>query len=175
MTGMRTVVLGEVPPPLAEWLDRRRALGQDRQDEVWEGEYHVAPEAHRRHGDLQAQLSEMLGSRARGRGLWPSGPVNIGHPDNYRVPDLAFFDERTMAVFLPTASIVVEVVSPGDESYAKFDFYFSAGVDEVLIVDPERRVLQWYGRGGAGFEPVSRSQRLELDGHDVAARIDWPG
>ena len=48
----RTVLLGEPPNVLAEWLERRRALGQDRFDEVWEGDYHVSPEARASHGDV---------------------------------------------------------------------------------------------------------------------------
>lgn len=42
---MRSVVLGERPPELEEFLERRRALGQDGYDEVWEGEHHAAPGA----------------------------------------------------------------------------------------------------------------------------------
>lgn len=38
---MRIVVV-EPPPDSEAWL-RRRALGQDGFDEVWKGEYHVAP------------------------------------------------------------------------------------------------------------------------------------
>jgi len=39
---MRTVLL-EPPAEVRAWLARRRELGQDLYDEVWEGEYHVAP------------------------------------------------------------------------------------------------------------------------------------
>lgn len=174
MRVMRTVVLGDPPALLAEWLERRRALGQDLYDEVWEGEYHVAPAAHRRHGDVEAQIGALLHGRARQRKLWPTGPVNIGGPEDYRVPDRAFFREREPGVFLPRAAIVVEVVSPGDESYAKLPFYFACGVDEVLIADPERRVVEWYGRGERGFERVGRSDLLDLDEEGLTAEIDWP-
>ena len=37
---MKTVVLGH-PSELPAWLERRKALGQDRHDEMWEGVYHV--------------------------------------------------------------------------------------------------------------------------------------
>jgi Uma2 family endonuclease len=37
---------------------------------------------------------------------------------------------------VPTAALVVEIVSPGDESYKKLDFYAAQAVDEVVIVDP---------------------------------------
>ena len=51
----RTVLLGEPPPVVTEWLRHRRELGQDGFDEVWDGEYHVAPMVHRRQGDVDAQ------------------------------------------------------------------------------------------------------------------------
>lgn len=171
---MRTVLLGEPPPPLADWLARRRALGQDRYDEVWEGEYHVAPAAHRRHGDVEAQLGALLHGPARERGLWPTGPVNIGQPDDYRVPDRAFFRGRDPGVFLPRAAIVVEVVSPGDESFAKLPFYFAAGVEEVLVADPERQTVEWYRRGDDRFERTGQSDLLGIDEAGVSTAIDWP-
>jgi len=43
MNLMRTVLVGRPPQDFEEVLQRRRALGQDLFDEVWEGEYHVAP------------------------------------------------------------------------------------------------------------------------------------
>ena len=171
---MRTVVLGEQPAPLRTWLERRRALGLDRFDEVWEGEYHVAPEAHGRHGDVAHQLAVLLRPRAQAVGLWGSGPLNLGYPDDYRVPDQAYLRERASEVWNPSAAIVVEVVSPGDESYAKLGFYHRLGVDEVLIVDPLRRAAEWYRRGEDGFERVEASQLLAVTDAGLAAEIDWP-
>lgn len=40
------VLLGDPPPEVEAYLARRRELGQDLYDEVWEGTYHVAPAAH---------------------------------------------------------------------------------------------------------------------------------
>jgi hypothetical protein len=86
----RTVFLDEPPYDIAAWLERRRALGQDLYYEVWEGEYHVAPILHSRHGFVVAQVAERLGPRARRVGLWPVGAVNIGLSEHdFRVPDYA--------------------------------------------------------------------------------------
>lgn len=170
----RTVLLGEPPPVVADWLQHRRELGQDGFDEVWDGEYHVAPMAHRRQGDVDAQLAMLLWPRARHRGLWPSSPANIGEPQDYRVPDRIYFRDRALELFNPTAAIAVEIVSPGDESYAKFGFYFARGVEEMLIVDPLRRSVEWYGRGAEGFERTGRSELLDLTETTLAAEIDWP-
>ena len=168
------MVLGDPPPPLQSWLERRRALGLDRFDEVWEGEYHVAPEAHRGHGDVAHQLAVLLRPRAQAVGLWGSGRLNLGSPDDYRVPDQAYLRERATDVWNPTAAIVVEIVSPGDESYAKLGFYHRIGVEEVLIVDPLRQAVEWYRRGAAGFEPSEASQVLSVADGDLAGEIDWP-
>ncbi len=171
---MRTVVLGDPPAPLQSWLERRRALGQDRFDEVWEGEYHVAPEAHGRHGDVDDQLAGLLRPKARAVGLWPSGPLNLGAPNDYRVPDRAYLRQRATEVWNPAATIVVEILSPGDESYAKFGFYHRLGVEEVLIVDPLRRAVEWYRRTAEGFERADASRLLSVTEAGLAAEIDWP-
>ena len=171
---MRTVVLGEPPAPLRSWLDQRRALGLDRYDEVWEGEYHVAPDAHGRHGDVQGQLFILLDPRARAAGLWGSGPRNLGGPNDFRVPDASYARERSNEVWNPTAAIVVEILSPGDESYAKLGFYHRLGVEEILIVDPLRHAVEWYRRGQEGFERSGASTLLGVTEADLIAQIDWP-
>lgn len=171
---MRTVVLGEQPAPLQSWLERRRALGQDRFDEVWEGEYHVAPEAHGRHGDVDDQLAALLRPRAQLAGLRGSGPLNLGTKGDYRVPDRAYLRQRATEVWNPTAAIVVEIVSPGDESNAKLGFYHRLGVEEVLIVDPLRRAVEWYARSPERFDRAVASQLLSVTEAMLAAEIDWP-
>jgi len=171
---MRTVVLGEPPAPLRTWLERRRALGLDRFDEMWEGEYHVAPEAHGRHGDVDNQLAGLLRPRAGAAGLWGSGPLNLGSPDDYRVPDQAYLRRRATEVWNPSAAVVVEILSPGDESYAKLGFYHQLGVEEVLIVDPLRRAVEWYRRTGKSFERAGASDLLSVTEAALAAEIDWP-
>ncbi len=45
--------------------------------------------------------------------------------------------------WLSTAALVVEIVSPGDETWEKLPFYASHNVDEVLIIDPLKRSVTW--------------------------------
>jgi Uma2 family endonuclease len=48
-------------------------------------------------------------------------------------------------VFLPRSHFVVEIVSPDDESWAKLDFCAAHDVDDLLIVDPQKREVHWLG------------------------------
>lgn len=171
---MSTVLVGDRTPEVEELIARRRALGQDLFDEVWEGDYHMAPPPHRDHGELDGELGYALHPRAKRAGLRDSGPCNVGAPDDYRVPDRAYFADRHPQTFNPTAEIVVEIVSPGDESRRKFDFYFPAGVKEVLIVDPKARTVEWFGRGQSGFQPADASRLLDISAAELFELIDWP-
>lgn len=159
---------------MEDWLERRRALDQDLYDEVWGGDYHVAPAPHGRHGQVDFELVRLLGPYAAAAGLRGSGPCTIGKPDDYRVPDQAYFRDTPSAVYHPTAAVVVEIVSPGDESRAKFDFYFRAGVDEVFVVDPDGRTVEVFARGDGAFVPVDRSGQLAVGADELRAVIDWP-
>src|SRR5215475_1278397 len=159
---MRTVVVGQPPREFEDFLRRRRALGQDLFDEIWGGEYHVVPAPHGRHGEVQVELVEILAPRGRQVGLRTRGPCNIGQPHDYRVPDLACFTDRTPQAFQPTAAIVVEVLSSGDETWDKFDFYHEVGVRELLIVDPGKRTVPWFARAEKKFARAERSALLNL-------------
>jgi Uma2 family endonuclease len=174
MPAMRTLFVTDPPTEVEDWLERRRALGQDLYDEVWEGEYHVAPAPSNGHADIQAQLIRLLAPLADLAGLSVRGPCNIGRRGDYRVPDLAFLRRQLHPVWNPTATLVVEVVSPGDESRHKLDFYFRAGVEEMLIIDPDARGVEWLTRGATAFEPTDRSALLGITTADLTTRIDWP-
>jgi len=170
---MRTLFV-DPPPVVEDWLAQRRSLGQDRFDEVWEGEYHVAPAPGRRHGRIDDQLGWILRPFAGVAGLLGATTCNIGTPADYRIPDRAYFRGGDDETWNPTAAIVVEILSPGDESRAKLPFYHRAGVEEVLIVDPDGRTVEWLARGPEAFEPVDDSALLGITGHALAERIDWP-
>ncbi len=170
---MRALVLGD-HAGFDAWLERRRELGQDRFDEVWEGEYHVAPGPDGPHGLVDHQLVRRLGPRADVAGLYGCTQLNIGELDDYRVPDGAYLRTRRSETFNPTAAIVIEIVSPGDESRLKFDFYFRHGVEEVLIIDPDPRTVEWFVRGSGGFVPADGSVLLDVTAAELASEIDWP-
>ena len=104
-----------------------------------------------------------------------SGPVNIGLSEHdHRVPDAVVVRERAKLVWVPTAAIVVEVVSPGDETYQKFGFYHLRGVEEILVADPAKRELRLFRRGETEYELTDSSAVLEASATAIAAGITWP-
>ncbi len=171
---MRTVVLGPRPPELEAVLERRRALGQDLYDEVWEGEYHVAPAPSAAHALLDHLLAVLLDAPARRVGLVGSGPFNLGSPDDYRVPDRGLHRARPVGVWVPTAAVVIEILSPDDETFEKFAFYAEHEVDEVLVVDPEARTVRSWRRTGGEYAEADASGLLGVGVADLARDIDWP-
>lgn len=141
---MRTVVLGERPPGLESFLTRRRALGQDRFDEVWEGSYHVAPPGpHPYHGIVDNELGVVLDPYARRRGL-------------------------------PTAAVVVEILWPDDESFEKFPFSAAHGVQEVLVAHPSERWVRCYDLRQDPPLEVEHSECLEVSMATFEVEIAWP-
>ena len=76
-------------------------------------------------------------------------------------------------LYYPTAALVVEIVSPNDESWAKLPFYAAHDVDEVLIVDPKKREIHWLGLRGDRYEPIERSGLIDFGSKELAERIEW--
>lgn len=171
---MKTVVLGRRPDELEALIQRRQALGLDTYDEVWEGSYHVAPAAHPAHGYLDHALAVLLDPYAKAAGLVPTGPFNLGSADDYRVPDQGYHRELSDDVWVRSAPVVVEVVSPDDETYAKFGFYAEHGVDEIIVADPHDRSIRCFGRVEDAYVEASGSEHLGVRVDDLARAIEWP-
>ncbi len=171
---MPTLVLDPPPIEVAHLIDRRRRLGQDLLDEVWEGVLHMNPAPHSRHANVQQQLAVLLDPLARTAGLLPLGIFNLGGAEDYRVPDGGLLRPGPDAVYLPTAALVIEIVSPGDESWEKLPFYAARGVDELLIVDPQERTVSWLGLEAGNYQHLKRSRLVDTGPSELAGRIDWP-
>jgi len=170
-----TVLVGDVPPVLEQWLGERRRLGLDRRDEVWEGALHVAPYAGSGHGRLESQLERLLYDRAVEVGLTPGGRFNLGEAGNYRVPDVGYHRDTSGAAWIPTEALIVEIRSPGDETDAKFSFYAAHRVQEILVVDPAQRSVRWWQLGDdGGYAEQPGSTLLDPDAATLAAELDWP-
>lgn len=171
---MRTVVRGPRPPELEALLQRRRELGQDGFDEVWDGVLHMAPHAHSDHGILAAAVAHVLWPHAKRAGLIPGDSFNVGEPGDFRVPDGGYHRVRPGTVYVPTAAVVVEVVSPDDESLDKLPFYAARGVGEALLVWPELREVHCWDLTGERPRRVPASRELGVSMSEVAAAVEWP-
>jgi len=170
---VKTIVLGE-HKEVAELIERRRSLGLDGHDEVWDGVYVMAPFAHSNHGVLKSELLHALDPRARRAGLRPGDSFNLGEPENFRVPDAGYHRGVPGTLYVPTAALVLEVLSPDDETFAKFDFYAAHGVDELMVADPEARTIRcWHLVDGAYLEQP-RSALLDVEVATLVAEVNWP-
>lgn len=173
---MRALVLDPPTAGLQELLERRRRSGLDRLDEVWEGVLHMVPAPSFGHARIGQQLAEILGPPARAAGLTAAiHEFNLGEGEHdFRVPDGGLLAPGAGGVWLPTAALVVEIVSPNDETWEKLPFYAAHDVDEVLIVDPALSSVNWLALSDGQYRPVQRSGLIDLGASDLAEQIDWP-
>jgi Uma2 family endonuclease len=134
-------------PRISDRLKAERvASGADLYDEVWEGVYVMSPMADDEHQDLQLGFAAAIKAVCG----WDGGAevragVNVSDraedwTQNYRVPDVAVFLPGTKAINCGThwnggPDLVVEVISPFDQTRQKLSFYESIGVRELLLVD----------------------------------------
>ena len=153
---MPTLVRDPQPAEFEALLERRRRLGQDLFDEVWEGVLHMNPAPSGRHARIEAQLLAILQAPAAAAGLTVVGQLNLGEDEHdYRVPDGGLHRDFADRVFYPTAALVIEIVSPGDESWGKLEFYAGRGIEELLIVDPQEKTVSWLGLELGDYRHVS--------------------
>ena len=145
---MPTVLHAPDEETLETVIEHRRRNGLARFDEVWNGEYvlmNAPSNPHQRlAGELAAALRAFL-DRRRGDVVYPG--INITDQDdradwkaNYRIPDVAVFladnpAEDRGSHYFGGPDLAIEIVSPNDRTYDKFEFYASVGTKELLVVD----------------------------------------
>ena len=121
------------------------AKGNTRFDEVWEGMLVVPPLPNDEHQDLQGTLYAPLLEVIQMAGLGKVRPgVNVtdrhsNWKENFRGPDVVVYLNSNPAINHGThweggPDFLVEIISPGEEPHAKFDFYAKVNTREVLIV-----------------------------------------
>jgi Uma2 family endonuclease len=145
----------DVPESL---LDERRRLGLDVFDEVWEGVLHMVPPPSGEHQRLELELGSVFLSAAKRRGLIASNETGLfAADDDYRVPDIVVSQPANCSQrgVDDMAELVVELRSPGDESYEKLPWYAARGVTEILVVDPGTRRFELYRTAGGAAVAVT--------------------
>jgi Uma2 family endonuclease len=173
---MPTLVLDPAPHELEALAERRRQSGLNRLDEMWEGVLHMVPAPSVEHAKIAQQLAEILGPPARAAGLTPTmHEFNLGSSEHdFRVPDGGLHRPDAGGIWQPTAALVVEIVSPGDETWQKLPFYAAHQVDEVLIVAPAERDVHWFALTGGEYQPIERSRLIDLGPTELVEQVDWP-
>ncbi len=135
----------------------------------------MVPVPSHRHSALGAQVKALLREPAAAAGLTVTDDFNLGDSlQNFRVPDGGLHRPGAAEMWHPTAALVLEVLSSGDESWEKLPFYAAHGVDEVLILDSEQRQLHWLALADGVYAPTRRSGLIELGPAELAQQIDWP-
>ncbi len=171
---MPTLVLDPQPMELTALIQRRRRLGQDLFDEMWDGVLHMNPAPSGRHGKIDRQLAIALEPPADAAGLTSTGPFNLGAESDFRVPDGGLHRNWEDRVWYATAALVIEIVSPDDETYAKLPFYAAHHVDEVVIVDSQVRRVTWLGSADGRYQPLAVSGLIDSGPDELTQRIAWP-
>lgn len=130
------------------------------------------------HGRVQGILHVLVGSYVRTHALGAVFGQDTGFkiasdPDTVRAPDLAFVDRarvahiarRGYAALAP--DLVAEILSPDDrpgEVLTKVGEWLEAGVRQVWVIDPDRRVATVYRADGSVMTVASDA---DLDGDTV--------
>jgi Uma2 family endonuclease len=145
------------------WLDERKRSGAHRFDEFWNGVLHVPPPRTNGQqvllGDLLIYLDEQW---ARPHRCKAHHGVNITTPrdeanwlHNFRIadivlltPDQFHIDKNDYMVGAPL--VVIDIASPGDETYDKFPFYAGLGVPEIWVIHRDTRTPEIHLLGADG-------------------------
>lgn len=156
------------PDQFKRLLRRRRAIGADFLDEVWNGVYVMSPEADNQHqklaGNFVTALNNALGDI---EGISVNPTINVSDREvdwrkNYRVPDASVFlsgnpAEDRGSHWFGGPDFAVEIISRNDRSRRKFAFYAKVGVRELLLVDRYPWALELYRRQGQHWDHVGTS------------------
>jgi hypothetical protein len=161
---------------LESWIAERHRLGLDTRDEVWNGVYHVVPHAPASRGALSHRLGARLFDRAEARGLITLGEFNLGTESDHRIPDTGWLSTRLsvdqLGLYVPTADVVVELVSAGDDTddtEVKVPWYLERAVREVWKIVPAAKTVEVVTSAGS----VSRSHLLDLTTVEIAEVLGW--
>ncbi len=135
-------VLARVP---GEELERRKRLGLDRYDEMWQGVLHKSPAPSEEHQRILMELGAFLLSLIKKRKAGTLRPgVNVfsqsSPKEDYRIPDLAYVAAGNEAMLHSDGvhggpDAVIEIRSPDDETYEKLPFFAALRVQEVIVID----------------------------------------
>lgn len=158
---MKAVVLDVSPQELAH----RKLTGIDRWDEMWEGVLHMSPAPTDEHQRILDELIMFLGPllKRTQRAILRSG-VSVfdeaSPKEDYRIPDISFVAPERRSILARDGvrgggpDVVLEIRSPGDESYDKFPFFARLGVREVIVIPRDEKKPEVYRLAGDQYMAV---------------------
>lgn len=184
-------VLWDLPAEIERW---RREQGAKLREEVWEGVLHMGPQPMVEHQAFGAKLlAWLLKHWADPTGGLVVHEVNVAHPDwypdrwqqNYRVPDLIALsperaDRNVNECIVGGPDVVIEIHSPGDESYEKLPFYGEIGVREAWIIHRDSKACEIFratpssGRPGGAMLPAEPNDGGWLESAALGVRLRSP-
>jgi Uma2 family endonuclease len=139
-------------------MAERRAKGLDRWDEVWGGVCHMAPAPNLEHQRIERELLVIFHEAVIRVGIGEVfHEVNVANPEggmeDFRIPDLVVllpesYDKMQGMFIAGGPDFIMEIHSPGDETYEKLPWYSEQGVREALIIDRDTKALSLYRRQG---------------------------
>ena len=130
--------------------------------ELVDGVLHMMSPAGSRHGRIAAKLLRRIGVFVEQQEIGETYTAETGfliqrNPDTVRAPDVAYVSRQRLSRYpddigyLPLApDLVAEVVSPSDRSSqveAKAQAWLDAGVQVVLVVDPQTSTVREHRSG----------------------------
>ncbi|MEO6808703.1 MAG: Uma2 family endonuclease [Isosphaeraceae bacterium] len=156
------------PDQFKRLLRRRRAIGADFLDEVWNGIYVMSPGADNEHQELAGNFVTTLNiaiGDVQGVLVYPTVNISDRKLDwrrNYRIPDASVFlpgnpAENCGSHWFGGPDFAVEILSPGDRSRQKLSFYAKVGVRELLLVDRQPWTLELFRRQDRQWNLVGTS------------------
>ena len=172
--------------PSPHFLEERRRLGQDIRDEMWDGVVHVVPSPSTWHQYFAHRLGAVLLPLAEAKGLLATHETMLFRPAaerDWRVPDLLYapFEHASKRGIEGHAALVIEVRSPGDETYQKLPFYAEVGCREVLVIDRDTCAVELFSLDDGQFVRTTDSVDLASLGATITTiagpgvRVTWEG
>ena len=134
-----------------------------------------ADEVERR--EVLAQVVHVLSRRARAARLIPVTGESIlsDSKHGHRAADWGLQRPGATEISLSTVALVVLVVAPSDHPDLDLGFYAKHNVEEVLVVEPEKRSIEWLARNGDdAYEPIEQSKLIKCGPTKLAEQIEWP-
>jgi Uma2 family endonuclease len=145
------------------WLEERKRSGAHRFDEFWDGVLHVPPPRTSSQqallGDLLSYLDEQWARPRRCKahhGVIITTPKDVANwLHNFRIADIVLLDPPRFRIdkndyMVGAPLVVVEIASPGDETYEKFPFCAGLGVPEVWVIHRDSRTPEIHLLGADG-------------------------